>query len=179
MIGYRHVDPRYPFLWADAAQPPARWHGPGEGPVHYFADSPDGAWAEFLRHEEITEPADLAGVRRSIWTVDLGQVMSAPNTVDATGLPVSVLTGGRDSYPRCQEEARRLRAAGAEAVFSCSAALASGQAAGFHTNGGLVRAELWDGGVVVLFGPRPDLVGWQVCADGRPSVRLLSSVRHF
>ena len=58
MIVFRQADPRYPFLWSDPAQPAARWHGEAEGPAHYFADTPDGAWAELLRHEEITDPAD-------------------------------------------------------------------------------------------------------------------------
>lgn len=29
---FRHADPRYPFLWEDASQPVARWHGAGEVP---------------------------------------------------------------------------------------------------------------------------------------------------
>ncbi|MGH3503017.1 MAG: RES domain-containing protein [Nocardioidaceae bacterium] len=179
MIGYRHADPRYPFLWEDSSQPAGRWHGPGEGPVNYFADTPDGAWAEFLRHEEITDPADLAGVRRALWIVNLGSVMDAVDTRDATRLSAATLTGGRDSYADCQEEARRLRAGGASAIYSFSAALKPGEAAGFHTHDGLRRAERWDGGVIGLFGPRPDLVGWQACADGRPNVRQLASVRPF
>src|SRR5262245_40501368 len=55
MILFRQVDARFPFLWEDARQPAGRWHAAGDGPAHYFADTPDGAWAEFLRHEEITE----------------------------------------------------------------------------------------------------------------------------
>ncbi len=66
MIGFRQCDSRWPFLWESAEQPGARWNAPGEGPVHYFADTPDGAWAEFIRHEEITDPVDLATVRRSL-----------------------------------------------------------------------------------------------------------------
>ncbi len=41
MIAYRHADPRFPFLWESNAQPPGRWHGIGEGPVQYLADTPD------------------------------------------------------------------------------------------------------------------------------------------
>jgi hypothetical protein len=65
-VGFRHGDPRFPFFWESDRQPEGRWHGSGEGPVQYLADTPDGAWAEFLRHEEITEVADLAGVRRRL-----------------------------------------------------------------------------------------------------------------
>ncbi len=178
MIGYRHVDFRYPFLWEDSSQPLGRWHGQGEGPVNYFADSPDGAWAEFLRHEEITEPEDLAGVRRSIWVVDLGDVLHHRDTQPST-LEESLLMGGLDTYPACQAEARSLRAQGATALTAPSAAILPGEAAGFHTEHGLRRAQRWSGGIIATFGPRPDLEGWQACAEGRPNVRILSSVRHF
>ena len=73
MMGFRHTDPRYPFLWEDTSQPAGRWHSQDERPVQYFCDTPDGAWAEFLRHEEITEPEDLRTIRRALWAVDLGE----------------------------------------------------------------------------------------------------------
>jgi hypothetical protein len=57
MIHYRHADPRFPFLWESNDQPP--------GPVQYFADTPDGAWAEFLRHEGIRADAELVNLRRA------------------------------------------------------------------------------------------------------------------
>ena len=80
MIGFRQADPRYPFLWSDPSQPAARWHGEGDGPAHYFADTPDGAWAELLRHEEIHDPADVATFRRALWAVELGdEPASAPS----------------------------------------------------------------------------------------------------
>ena len=63
MIVYRHTDPRFPFLWESAGQPGSRWNVAGEGPVNTFADTPEGAWAELLRHEEIADPALLAHVR--------------------------------------------------------------------------------------------------------------------
>ncbi len=72
MIAFRQCDARCPFLWEGAAQPEGRWHAAGEGPAHYFADTPDGAWADFLRHEEIRDAADLATIRRAIWAVDIG-----------------------------------------------------------------------------------------------------------
>jgi hypothetical protein len=33
--------------------------------------------------------------------------------------------------------------------------------------------------VIVLFGARPDLVGWEAVYEGRPSDELVSRVRHF
>lgn len=92
MICFRNVDTRWPFLWEDATQPPARWHGVGEGPAQYLADTPDGAWAEFLRHEEIDDPTDLAGVRRHLWAVEVpdDEPFEVPELAD------DVLRGGLD-----------------------------------------------------------------------------------
>jgi hypothetical protein len=82
---YRQCDSRYAFLWASARQPEGRWHAPGDGPVQYLADSPDGAWAELLRHEEIREVDDVDGIARALWAVELADVPEArPNLDDAT-----------------------------------------------------------------------------------------------
>ncbi len=175
MIGYRHVDPRYPFLWESAEQPPGRWHGEGEGPVHYLADTPEGAWAEYLRHEAISDPEDLAGVRRAVWAVDVPDA-----TVDAAArpvLPARVATGGTDSYPRCQAAARRLRRRGAAALLAPSAALLPGGASGWQVDGGFVPGSRRDGVVVVLFGRQPALVGWSATHAGQPDPRILPQVR--
>jgi hypothetical protein len=93
MIAFRQVDGRYPFLWESAAQPAGRWHGEGEGPAHYFADTPDAAWAEFLRHEEITDEADLRTIRRQMWAVEIG---GAPNV--GVYVPDATLSGGPSTY---------------------------------------------------------------------------------
>jgi hypothetical protein len=174
VIGFRHTDARFPFLWEDDSQPPGRWHGEGEGPVHYFSDTPDGAWAEFLRHEDITEPADVAEVRRAVWAVELGR---PPREEPELG--IRTLTGGLRSYRACQGEARRLRARGTKGLVAPSAALMPGAAHGWRVEGGLRRGAPRDGKVIALFGPRPDLVGWEAVHEGRPSARLLGRVRHF
>jgi len=90
VILFRHADPRWPFLWETADQPAGRWHGDGDGPVQYLADTPDGAWAEFLRHEEINEPEDVATVRRALWAIEVDDSEVAAEPEMAMG----VLTGG-------------------------------------------------------------------------------------
>jgi hypothetical protein len=169
-LGFRHCDPRFPFLWLAPQQPAARWHGEGEGPANYFADTPVGAWAEFLRHEGITDAEDLAGVRRSLWAVEL------PADDYATPeLPTGTLFGSEDSYPACQAEARRLRAAGASRLQVRGAALLPGRAQGWAADPAAAPAPR-DGLVWVLFGT-PALAGWVAVEGGCPPAAVLPLVR--
>ena len=175
MIVYRHADPRFPFLWENSEQPAARWHCPGEGPVQYFSDTPDGAWAESLRHEGITDASALVNVRRALWAIEvpdnLGPVIPR--------LERPMLTGGIETYEACQKEARRLRATGAEVLRAPSAALLPGEARGWKVDGGLQHALARDGIVLAVFGPRPDMVGWAAAFPGRPRSDLLTLVRRL
>src|SRR5262245_12581300 len=165
MIGFRQVDARYPFLWADARQPAGRWHDQGDGPVHYFADTPDGAWAEFLRHEEITEPDDVLTIRRQMWAVDIGEP-----TLQPVELPKAVMTGGPDTYPRCQRHAAAMRQEGATCLVTRSAALLDSGARGMRmANGAPAIAAPRDGRVIVVFGPPDGFVAWSAAVDARPS----------
>ncbi len=172
MIAFRHADRRFPFLWESADQPAARWHADGEGPVAYLADTPDGAWAEFLRHEEITDPHDLPGVARAIWAIEL---LDPPTAVP--GLSRQSLVGGRSTWRACQTAARKLRASGAAGLRAPSAALRERMPSGFVTAGGLRPGPHRAEHTIVLFGPQPALVGWCACADGRPRPDLLRRVR--
>jgi hypothetical protein len=174
MIVFRQVDARYPFLWEDASQPAGRWHGEGEGPAHYFADTPDGAWAEFLRHEDIDDPADLATIRRQMWAVEIGRPPA-----DRVDLPLDVLTGGLDTYTRCRAHARALRATGVHRLAARSAALMPGGARGHCVRAGVQPGDPRDGVVMVIFGPPDGLLGWVAAVDGHPPEDLLLRVRYF
>ncbi len=175
MIAYRHASPVRPFLWGTASQPGSRWHAQGEGPVQYLSDTPDGAWAEYLRRHEIRDLAALQVVRRTLWAVDIGtEELATPR------LPLDVLAGGPETWETCRQEARRLRAAGATGLRARSAALKPGMARGLRVDdGGLVPGEERSGDTIVLFGPRPDLVGWRATFLGRPGEDLLEAVRYF
>jgi len=174
MIVFRQADARYPFLWETSDQPAARWHAAGDGPAHYFADTPDGAWAEFLRHEEITDPADLETIRRRMWAVDIPD-----DPAVSVQLPRHVVCGGLDTYPRCQAEARRLRADGAHRLAAPSAALVEGGAAGTIVQDGPRPGPPRDGMVIVIFGSADGLVGWSAGDAARPLQDLLARVRHL
>jgi hypothetical protein len=134
MIVFRQADPRFPVLRSGPSQPAGRWHGAGEGPAHYFADTPHGAWAELLRHEEIDDPGDVATIRRAIWTVDIGDTPAVP-----VSLRPGTTSGGLETYEPCQAHARRLRARGTERLSAPSAALVSEGASGRRVLDGLER----------------------------------------
>lgn len=173
--GYRHCDPRFPFLWHGAGQPAARWHGSGEGPAHYFADTPVGAWAEFLRHEGITDASDLAGVRRSLWAVELPDLDEA--RCGRPALAARQLFGGLASHAACQAAARALRAAGATEIEVRGAALLPGAARGWQADPLLRPATAArDGRVWVLYGECA-AVGWPVVDGGAPPAAALGLVR--
>ena len=173
MIAFRHTDPRVPFLREHAPQPPGRWNTPDEL-THYFCDTPDGAWAEFLRHEEIIDAEDIPTIRRALWAVEIGDELAA-----RPELPEQTLIGGFATWADCQREASLLRQRGAVAITAQSAALRSGGAHGWRVDGGLRPGAATDGRVFALFGSRPDLVGWAATAVGHPKPELLSRVRHF
>lgn len=142
--------------------------------MQYLASTPEGAWAEFLRHEEITDDVDLAGIRRALWVVeDDEESLRAvhPN------LPISATTGGPATYPICQREAQRLRTQGVSALMVPSAALKYSTATGNTVSFGfrVHRSPAW---VLVLFGSRPDLVGW-LAAVGAPPPEVLARVHHL
>ncbi len=172
MIAFRQADPRFPFLWESAAQPAGRWHADGEGPAHYFADTPDGAWAELLRHEEIVDPADLATIRRAMWAIDIGDAPATRVRLDGA------IAIGDDAYPACQTYARRQRARGISRLLAPSAALQPGGATGVCVDNGEHPAAAHDGIVVIVFGPPSAFVGWQVVDAGSPPRRVLDRVRH-
>jgi len=176
-IWFRDADGRHPFFWDSDRQPPARWHAAGDGPAQYLSSTQDGAWAEFLRHEEIADATELNGIRRTIWALELHLELES---LAEPELPSRTLVGGRESHARCQEEARRLRTAGATSLLAPSAALVPGGARGQRVEGQfLVEASDRDGETVVLFGPRPHVRAWVASDRSAPSVRALGLVRHL
>lgn len=174
MICYRNCDRRWPFLWEISDQPAARWNAAGDGPAQYLADTPYGAWAEFLRHEEIRDEIDLMGVSRALWAVDVDVADAA-----TPRLPKDVMTGNVSTYAACQAEARGLRDDGVRELQAPSAALRAGQASGYRVEIGFQKGPLADGVVYVLFGARPEVVGWLVVDEGRPPVEVLSRTQYL
>jgi hypothetical protein len=70
------------------------------------------------------------------------------------------------AWAACQAEARRLRARGAVKLVAPAAALVPGGAFGWRVESGLRPGPARDGTTIVLFGRRPELVGWAVTIEG-------------
>ena len=130
MITFRHADPRFPFLREDASQPAGRWNDEGDL-THYFCDTPDGAWAEFLRHEEISDPADIGTIRRALWAVEIGEPPSLQ-----PDLPLATMTGDPTTWPTCRQFASTHRG-NADGLTAPSAALQPGGARGWRVDEGM------------------------------------------
>jgi hypothetical protein len=173
MIVYRNTDVDAPFFWSSDRQPAARWHGDGEGPVQYLSTSPDAAWAEFLRHAGITDPADLAGIERTMWTFEIDD--AEPST--EARLDVATMTGGLASYPECQAEARRLRRTGATRIVAPSAAKEPGSPSGWLSDPDLRPGPSDVEETVLLVGARPGQLGQMAAPVARPHASLLPFVR--
>jgi hypothetical protein len=176
VITFRNTDLDVPFQWETDVQPAQRWHGSGEGPAQYMSTTPDASWAEFCRHEDIRDTADLAGVERALWTIefdDESEMYGQPE------LPLAMTTGDASTYSDCQQEARRLRVGGASALAAQAAAVSRESESGWRTEEGLQPADPRPESTIVLFGTRQRAVAWYGCAPGRPSASLLGRVRYL
>ncbi|MHB8468996.1 MAG: RES domain-containing protein [Gaiellaceae bacterium] len=176
-LWFRQADARYAFLHESPLQEPGRWHGAGEGPAQYFADTPDGAWAEHIRHEQLRDPERIAASVRILWAVDIDE---EAETIMRPRLHRLTLIGSTATYSACRAAARRLRRRGATALLAPSAALREGGARGQNTRDAkLVGATPREGRVLVLFGARPNLRAWACGAPTHATGRLLPLVRQL
>jgi hypothetical protein len=173
-ILFRHADRRYGFTWASGAQPAARWHDDGDGPVQYLASTPEGAWAEFLRHEEITDPYELDGVTRRVWAIEVPDEL----VENAVAVPVSkrVATGDPGTYPACRAAAAAQVAAGTTVLKAPSSALDE-ERGHLSVDGALNVGSARPAFNYVVFEPGQGWVGWMCHDTGAPDPDLLDRVR--
>jgi len=169
LVGFRYCSYDVPF-WVRPNTRGQRWNLPLEGPTQYWSLTPDGAWAEHIRFNDIVTEAELDEVRMPVWVCRLPSTglldLRDAGVRDRYHLTLADLTA--NDWSACQRAATTMRAAGARGVLSPSAAL------GEATN-------------VALFGPRraialdrrPALasaVPAAVVAIGRPPRDLLDRV---
>ena len=122
--GFRYADYDTPF-WSRPNTLPGRWHLPADGPTQYLSLSPEGAWAELIRREDLHTEGEVVEVRTKLWIAELnaGNLADYGNfeTARVAGFDAGALVD--DDYSRCQQEGARLRSLGYGGVVAPSAAL--------------------------------------------------------
>lgn len=128
---YRHAQPDYPPLWHPgnpanpAPQPAARWHAEGQI-AQYLSSTPEGAWAELVRHAGIRTEQRRREYRHRLWRVEVEETdiadLSSFDKVAAAGLEPEMFVAD-PPYGACQTLAAELHADGYRGLLSPSAAL--------------------------------------------------------
>lgn len=171
LVAFRYSSYDVPF-WVRPNTYAQRWNVALEEPTQYWSLTPDGAWAELIRFNELTAEDQLDEVRMPIWVCRLSSMglldVRELNVRDHYSLTPADLTA--EDWSSCQRAATAMRADGVRGILSPSAALADA------TN-------------VTLLGPRraialdrhPALVSAvpaAVVAIGRPPPKLVQRVIH-
>jgi len=179
-VGFRVCDRRYSFLWQCAGQQAGRWNRKGDEPAHYLANTPTLAWAEWIRHQEIEDPADLEGVAASLWAVLIPEHLTDQDLQPVTLSMVLVLGATQEAAGSRLALVDQLKAQGAQGLLAPSAAL-------HHSDQILPCSRVRDGinqpdqllmpaQVILLWCAAEQLPGWCCVAEGRPEPELLPFV---
>jgi RES domain-containing protein len=180
LIAFRQTDYDVPF-WARNNSSEARWNTAGDPPTQYWSLHPDGAWAEYLRQEEVEDDAAAAEIRRAMWVcrVPLGTIVDLRDAATCAVHAISPEALIDRDWSACQELATQLRDAGCAGVISPNAAISG------HTNltiFGARRAIDWQrrpvlrstipAAVVAVGGPPPGLAEKVRRSPARPRETL-------
>jgi hypothetical protein len=167
---FRYTSYDVPF-WVRPNSRSGRWHVSGDPPTQYWSMTPDAAWAELIRSENLRTEAELDELRMPIWAcrypasnlVDFGE----HHACERLGISATELVA--DDCSPCQALGRRLR------IDSCPGVIAPCVALDGHWN-------------VTLFGARRQ-IDWRdrpalartvpatVVSVGRPRRNLINEVR--
>lgn len=124
LVAFRYCDYDVPF-WVRTSTRPGRWHRTGHEPTQYWSLTPDGAWAELIRFEELQTERELDEVRMPLWVcrapaAGLANLAGNPTLRERYDLTEDDLTA--EDWTACQDAAPRLRRR-YRGVLSPSAAL--------------------------------------------------------
>jgi RES domain-containing protein len=167
---FRYTDYDVPF-WSRPNSRPGRWHRRGDPPTQYWSMTPDAAWAELIRAENLRSEADLDLVRMPMWACRVPMVgllnLTDIDVQDAQGVSEPELVG--DDWAPCQALGGTIRAATGAGVIAPCAALDG------HANVTIFGARR-----AIDWRDRPALartVPAAVVAVGRPRAGLVDHVR--
>jgi RES domain-containing protein len=124
LVAFRYCSYDVPF-WVRPNTRPGRWHVAGAEPTQYWSLTPEGAWAELIRYEELATEEQLDEIRTTMWVCRLPRMGLADLTDDELRNRYN-LTGNdltADAWDACQHAAVEIRRE-ARGVLAPSAALA-------------------------------------------------------
>lgn len=172
LVAFRWTDYDVPF-WARENSDDGRWNYGGQGSTQYWSLTPEAAWAELIRHENLKSEEDLDLVRKPFWSAripSLGLVdLRKSDQRESHRITEDDLIS--DDWSACQKLAAGLRQGATRGVIVPSAALPA------HAN-------------ITLFGRRR-AIDWTTrralastipatqAALGRPPEGLLPQVRYW
>lgn len=171
-VAYRWSDYDTP-LWARPNSSAQRWNRTREGSTQYLSLTPEGAWAELIRTEDLTSLAAVRLVSMPLWALHVRETRVADyatfEKAEAAGFPPEALV--EEDHERCRAEGTRLRERGFRGVLAPSAALP-----------GAVNLTLFGARLAVAWDSREDLrlaafVPARQLAVGHPPDDLLARVR--
>jgi hypothetical protein len=139
------------------------------------------AWAEWIRHQEITDPGDLAGVAAALWAVLIPQEWGTRD-LDPVALPLDQVL---DISPAAQEArlalVGHLKKQGAQGLLAPTASLHHSDKVlpSVRVSNGSEQPELlaMPAQVILLWCEARLLPGWCCVPEGRPGAELLPLVR--
>ena len=113
-------------LWALPNRRPGRWSHPDDWTIaQYFTLDAAAPLAEFVRHEDLRDPADAAEIRVRTWQLRVreGAVVDLSGPDRAARQRVSWDDLVADDWEPCQRLGREVQAAGGRGVVAPNAAL--------------------------------------------------------
>ncbi|HXE44853.1 MAG TPA: RES family NAD+ phosphorylase [Conexibacter sp.] len=123
-VAYRWSEYDTP-LWARPNSSAQRWNRTREAPTQYLSLTPEGAWAELIRTEDLTSVVAVRLVSMPLWALQVRETRVADyatfEKAEAAGFPPEALVD--EDHERCRAEGTRLRARGFRGVLAPSAAL--------------------------------------------------------
>jgi RES domain-containing protein len=168
---FRYTDYDVPF-WARTNSRAGRWHRRGDAPTQYWSMTPEAAWAELIRAENLHSEAEVDLVRMPMWACRVPMV----GLVDLTDIDVQHAQGITelemvgDDWAPCQALGVKLRDARAGVIAPCAAL------------DGHANATIFGGRRAIDWRDRPALartVPATVVAIGRPPGGLVERVRRL
>lgn len=119
---FRYTSYDVPF-WSRQNSRPGRWHRFGDPPTQYWSMTPDAAWAELIRAEDLRSEAELDLVRMPLWACRVPMVgllnLADVDVQDAQGTTERDLVA--DDWSRCQTLGGAIRAISAGVIAPCAA----------------------------------------------------------